>query len=130
MDGPYNYLFSDNLPIEVSDATKRMILDDPSITPAFGQIQLGATKSGLTADDAYDIWGKSKDLLLYVRPSTLRVTANGYAVHCRRKDVQRVISEFTSYHQKHMEEYQARGSFPSNMPIEIRVNPTPRSFAR
>lgn len=121
VNGPYNYAFSDNLPIEVSDATRRMLLDDPSITPAFGQIQLGATRSGLTADDAYDIWGKSKDLLLYVRPSTLRVTANGYAVHCRRQDVQRVISEFTGYHQKHMEEYQAKGSFPSNMPVEIRV---------
>ncbi len=121
VDGPYNYAFSDNLSIEVNDATKQMLLNDPSITPSFGQLQLNATRAGLASGNAVDIWGKSKNLLLYVKPSTLRVTANGYAVHCRRRDVQRVISEFTNYHQQHMDEYRARGSFPSNMPVEIRV---------
>ncbi|MCB0857481.1 MAG: FAD-binding protein [Solirubrobacterales bacterium] len=121
VDSPYNYAFSDSLSLEVSNATSQMLLGDPSITPSFGQLQMNATKAGLASGDAYDLWGKSKNLQLYVRPSTLRVTANGYAVHCRRRDVQRVISEFTSYHREHMDEYRARGSFPSNMPVEIRV---------
>lgn len=118
---PYNYKFSDNLPIELSDATRQLILNDPSMTPSFGQLQLNTTKQGIINDQTADIWGRSKNLLLYVKPSTLRVTANGYAVHCRRRDIQRVVSEFTSYHRDHMSDYQAKGSFPSNMPVEIRV---------
>lgn len=118
---PYNYAFSDNLPLEVSNATWKMILGDPDLTPSFGNIQLQTTISGLESGEANDIWGRSKDLLLYVKPTTIRVTANGYVVHCRRRDVQRVISEFTTYHRKHMEQYRAKGSFPSNMPVEIRV---------
>jgi len=121
VSGPYNYAFSDNISLESSNATARMVLDNPGITPSFGNIQLQATIGGLQSGEATDIWGKSKDLLLYVKPTTLRATANGYAVHCRRRDVQRVISEFTSYHQQHMEEYRSRNSFPSNMPVEIRV---------
>jgi FAD/FMN-containing dehydrogenase len=121
VDGPYNYGFSDNLPIEVTEATRKMLFKDPSMTPSFGQLQLDTTKTGLVSGEALDVWGKSKDLLLYVKPTTLRVTANGYAVHCRRKHVQRVISEFTRYHERHMADYQAKGSFPSNMPVEIRV---------
>lgn len=119
--GPYNYAFSDNLPIEVTEATRKMLFEQPELTPSFGNIQLTTTRSGLETGEAADLWGKSKDLLLYVKPSTIRVTANGYAVHCRRRDVQRVISEFASYHRRHLDEYRARGSFPSNMPVEIRV---------
>lgn len=121
VDSPYNYAFSDNLPLETSEATRKMLLNDPSLTPSFGNIQLETTISGLASGEATDLWGRSKDLLLYIKPTTLRATANGYAVHCRRRDVQRVVSEFTAYHQQHMEEYRARGSFPSNMPVEIRV---------
>jgi hypothetical protein len=58
--------------------------------------------------DAYDIWGAAKDLLLYVRPSTLRATANGYAILTRRDDVQRVVSEFFSFYRRLLERYRAR----------------------
>jgi FAD/FMN-containing dehydrogenase len=121
VSSPYNYAFSDNLSLESNNATKQMVLNNPAITPSFGNIQLQTTIAGLESGEAGDLWGKSKNLLLYVKPTTLRVTANGYAVHCRRRDVQRVISEFTNYHQRHMEQYRGKDSYPSNMPVEIRV---------
>ena len=68
-----------------------------------------------------DIWGWAKDLLLYVKPTTLRVTANGYAVLTNRANIQQVIYEFTTYYQSQMAAYQAEGNYPMNGPVEIRV---------
>ena len=70
----------------------------------------------------YDLWGWSKDLLLYIKPSTLRVTANGYAVLTRRRDVQRVINEFYLQYQTMVAAYRANGHYPMNGPVEIRVS--------
>ena len=60
-------------------------------------------------------------MLQYIRPTTLRVTANGYAVLARRADVQRVISEFVQFYQNHVDTYKARNEYPMNGPVEIRV---------
>lgn len=57
-----------------------------------------------------DLWGPSRTLLQYVRPTTLRVTANGYAVLAKRADLQWVVSEFAAYYRKLLADYQARGS--------------------
>jgi hypothetical protein len=51
----------------------------------------------------------------------LRITANGYAVLARRSDIQRVVSDFVAYHQGRLAAYRARGEFPINGPVEIRV---------
>jgi len=45
---------------------------------------------------AYDIWGWSKNLLLYIKPTTLRITANGYAVLMSRSNVQRALNKFAN----------------------------------
>ena len=44
-----------------------------------------------------DLWGPSKNTLLYLKPTTLRVHANGYAVLTSRDRVQRVVSEFAAF---------------------------------
>ena len=56
-----------------------------------------------------------------MRPSTLRVTANGYAIVCKRADVQRVIQEFTFRYSTRLNDYRNQGKFPMNGPVEIRV---------
>jgi hypothetical protein len=38
-----------------------------------------------------------------------------------RREIQRVIADFTTAHQQLVAEYQALGRYPMNMPIEIRV---------
>ncbi|WP_227106810.1 cholesterol oxidase substrate-binding domain-containing protein [Chromobacterium rhizoryzae] len=121
-DKPFNYPFSDNLPDEVTDlANKILSLGDGKLTPAFGKAQFAAASAGLVATASWDLWGWSKNLLLYVKPTTLRVTANGYAVLTRRENVQRVLNEFVTFYQARVQAYQQQGRYPMNGPVEIRV---------
>lgn len=76
---------------------------------------------GLGATLSTDLWGWSKDLLLYVKPTTLRVTANGYAIITKRSNIQKVLNEFVEKYESMVGEYQKINSFPMNGPIEIRV---------
>jgi FAD/FMN-containing dehydrogenase len=59
---------------------------------------------------------------LYVKPTTLRVTANGYAVLTSRSNIQRVVNEFVNRYQTQIAAYQAAGNYPMNGPVEIRVS--------
>ena len=100
VDAPYNFPFSDTLTTAEQRAIRRQVVSDPSAAVALGQASYADTVAGLAAENSGDIWGAAKDVLLYVRPSTLRVTANGYAVLTRRRDVQRVINLFTRRYQQ------------------------------
>lgn len=119
--GPYNYPFSDNLPSPVTDLLGQIISGNGGLTPAFGQAQYAAVAAGLVGTLSWDLWGWSKNTQLYVRPTTLKVTANGYAILVRRADVQRVVAEFTAKYQALVAAYRAQGSYPANGPVEIRV---------
>ena len=118
---PYNYPFSDTLPDAEQRAIRQGVLANPSEAVALGQESYADTVAQLAAENSGDIWGAAKDVLLYVRPSTLRVTANGYAILTRRRDVQRVISEFADRYRAVVARYRAQGLYPLNMPVEIRV---------
>ncbi|GAA1165140.1 FAD/FMN-containing dehydrogenase [Kitasatospora gansuensis] len=145
---PYNYPFSDNIPKPVAELAGQLIEGAWGLAPTFGQLQFLITKIGLTGDltdvllssgllrslltgellthllaDGLrsDLWGPSRALLQYVRPTTLRVTASGYAILARRADLQWAVSEFTSHYQRLLTEYQQRGEYPVNGAVEIRV---------
>jgi FAD/FMN-containing dehydrogenase len=118
---PYNYVFADVIPQTLSDLIKEILAGDVAITPTFGQAELDIVATGLLATLTADIWGWAKNLLLYVKPSTLRVTANGYAVLTNRANVQQVINDFTTYYESQVAAYQAEGNYPMNGPVEIRV---------
>ncbi len=119
--GPFNYPFSDNIPSVLTDLIARIVRGEGAITPLFGFTQLQISSLGLLSTLSLDLWGWSRDLLLYVKPSTLRVTANGYAVLTRRSDVQRVVYEFATFYQARLQAWQRSGLFPMNGPVEIRV---------
>jgi FAD/FMN-containing dehydrogenase len=121
VQAPYNYPFSDTLAEAEQREIRGRILSDPSEAVALGQESYAETVAALGAESSGDIWGAAKDVLLYVRPATLRVTANGYAILTRRRDVQRVISEFVGRYQAVVARYRAQGMYPLNMPLEIRV---------
>ena len=118
---PYNYVFSDNVPEPVSELAEQLLNGAWALTPTFGQVQYTTAATGLTATLATDLWGPSKNLLLYVKPTTLREHANGYAVHTNRGSIQRVVSEFASFYERQLAAYQARGEFPVTGQVEIRV---------
>jgi FAD/FMN-containing dehydrogenase len=119
---PYNYPFSDSLPEPVADLVGRLVAGAAwYLAPVLGAAQLQAASLGLAATASADLWGPSKNTLLYLRPTTLRVTANGYAVLTSRAGVQRVVHEFTRYYRRRLAAYAARGRFPVNGSVEIRV---------
>lgn len=134
---PFNYPFSDNLCKPLTDMIQKIMTGNVKLTPTFGKLQLSITKLGLNGSpvsslmnmltagnwslQCYDLWGSAKDLMLYIKPTTLRVTANGYAVITRRDNVQKVIADFCDEYSHLMAKYQRRGQFPMNGPVEIRV---------
>ncbi|WP_405825368.1 FAD-binding protein [Streptomyces sp. NBC_01390] len=122
VSSPYNYPFSDNVPTLVADLVGRILSDGAwYLAPVLGNAQLDVAALGLVATLSADIWGPSKNTLLYVRPTTLRVTANGYAVLTSRAQVQRVIAEFTGFYRERLAAYAASGRFPVNGTVEIRA---------
>jgi FAD/FMN-containing dehydrogenase len=118
---PYNYAFSDTLPDAVQRALRQRVVSDPRQAVGLGELSYAQTVEGLRRDDAYDIWGPAKDVLLYVRPATLRVTANGYAVLTRRRNIQQVVSDFVACYARVVARYRRQNLYPMNMPVEIRV---------
>ncbi|CAI1144217.1 cholesterol oxidase substrate-binding domain-containing protein [Serratia entomophila] len=118
---PFNYPFSDNLPKSISDVIKQINNGHPELTPTLGKLQAELVSVGLGATLSFDLWGWSKDLLLYVKPSTLRVTANGYAILTKRANVQSVLYDFVTKYNQMVAAYQSKNSYPMNGPIEIRV---------
>ena len=121
VNNPYNYPFSDNLPPALTDLLGDIISGQGWLTPSFGQLQYDITAAGLVTTLSYDLWGWSKNTLLYIKPTTLRVTANGYAVLVNRSNIQRAVNEFVTYYQTKVAQYQAQGRYPMNGPVEIRV---------
>lgn len=123
--GPYNYPFSDSIGKLLSSliGLGETILPGGILftSPAVFQI----VRTGLGAGAA-DIWGYAGDVMRYVRETTLRVTANGIVVHCRRSDVQRTIYEFNNQHKALLGQYQRQFKFPINGPAEIRVTTVDR----
>ncbi|HEU5332837.1 MAG TPA: cholesterol oxidase substrate-binding domain-containing protein [Actinocrinis sp.] len=118
---PYNYPFADTVPKPVADLAGALVSGQWYLAPAFGQAQYAAAAAGLTATLSADLWGLSKNLLLYVKPTTLRMFANGYAVLTSRANIQQVVSDFTARYLRLLQSYAAAGSYPVNGPIEIRV---------
>ncbi|MFF9283210.1 cholesterol oxidase substrate-binding domain-containing protein [Streptomyces griseosporeus] len=119
---PYNYPFSDTVPTPVADLAGRMVAEGAwYLAPVLGNAQFDAAALGLVATLSADLWGRSKNTLLYLRPTTLRVHANGYAVLTRRDGVQRVVAEFTAFYRERLAAHSAAGRFPVNGSVEIRV---------
>ncbi|MGW0949321.1 cholesterol oxidase substrate-binding domain-containing protein [Streptomyces sp. NPDC002623] len=119
---PYPYPFSDNVPTPVADLAGRIVSDAAwYLAPVLGNAQLDVAALGLVATLSADVWGPSKNTLLYIRPTTLRVHANGYAVLTRRDRVQRVVAGFTEFYRERLTAYAALGRFPVNGSVEIRV---------
>ncbi|MFE6857051.1 cholesterol oxidase substrate-binding domain-containing protein [Nocardia sp. NPDC057668] len=121
VNGPFNYPFCDTIPDPITDLMCRIEAGAYGLTPAMCRMHMDMVEMGLTATASRDLWGWSKNTLLYVRPTTLKVTANGYAILTRRADVQRVVSEFYAYFRDGLNRYAAEGSYPMNGPLEIRV---------
>jgi hypothetical protein len=122
---PYNYPFSDNLPSAVTDLLRQVLAGAPWLTPIFSSTFAAVTSAGLNGElgsaDATDLWGPSKNTLMYIKDTTLRVTANGYAVLMKRAQVQQAVADFAAQFSAMLAAYQKKSLWPINSPLEIRV---------
>ena len=118
---PYAYGFANWLTPAQSQFLRELMAGNLACTPVFQELEMAATASGLALSGTMDIWGPSRCSTLYVKPTTLRLAENGYAVITSRYDIQRVVHDFTSFYRSLVASYQARGEFPMNGPVEIRV---------
>lgn len=118
---PFNYPFSDEIPEAGSDLVKLLLEGATWATPLYTNVAAESITAGLIATDSADLWGWSKNTQLYVRPTTLRVTANGYAVLTRRANIQEVVSTVFAYLSGTLAAYRAQGRYPVNGPWEVRV---------
>jgi len=117
---PYNYPFADNVP-DALQSLLPALLKAPGVTPLFGYTEARVTADGLKDDKSRDIWGPSKNTLLYIQDTTLRVTANGYAIHLKRSDVQQAVFDFTTEFTRLLKHYEQQEQYPVNGAVEIRV---------
>jgi FAD/FMN-containing dehydrogenase len=118
---PYNYPFTDSFPTEVVELAEQAVTGLPPAGLLVGPASYAVTAAGLLATLALDLWGASKDLLLWLRPETLRVHHGSFVAITRRDQVQRVVSDFIAKYRELRDACAARGEVPMNMPIEIRV---------
>ncbi len=118
---PYNYPFSDVIPLQVAQLAEEIVAGNPEAAPLLGQTQYDVSVAGLAATLSQDIWGWSKDVLLYILPSTLRLTENGHAILTNRANLQRTINEFVTRFSAQLAAYQAQGKYPINGAVEIRA---------
>jgi germacradienol/geosmin synthase len=133
--GPYNYPFTDGITKQTSDLFGQLIAGAGDLTPAICNAEMAMIEAGLLATASSDIWGPSMNVLLYLRPTALRMTTSGYAVVTRSGSIQRVVSAFYAYLSKAIDDCRARGDYPVNGMVNFRVtalddtgtNPAPRA---
>lgn len=127
---PYNYPFADHIPDSLQKFLNMLLNGVPSATPLFGEMAASVTANGLDGKNVLgqsvyppsrDIWGPSKNTLLYIQDTTLRVTANGYAIQMKKTDVQQAVFDFTTKFTALLASYEAKDKYPVNSAVEIRV---------
>ncbi len=121
VDAPFNFTFADQLPDPVPRLLGRLIEGHGEVAPQFGPAMLAATEVGLDVTGTRDMWGAPKNFQHFVRPTTLRVTAASHVVVTARSELQSIVHDFTTVVRALLERYRARGQYPINGPVEIRV---------
>lgn len=117
VESPYNYPFADALALEAA----KMRAQDPVLTPARQERRATHVSDQLTSTMTRDLWGWSKDLLLYTGSDAPPSHTNGYAVLTDRAGVQRVVSDFYFHLTTALAERAAAGCYPLNGPVNIVV---------
>jgi hypothetical protein len=118
---PYAYTFANSISTTESDLISSIVDGLTFLTPEFEGVQESVVKLGLPATNTANIWGPSADVLLYVQPTTLRVTAGGWTVITSQSSIQQVVSDFYTQYNNLVHSYQGRLEWPMNGPLEVRV---------
>jgi len=126
-DHPYNIPVVNDVSLGLSNKIKWTLQHHLLPTTWFCEGQLSIVK--LAVPENSILQGKSRDLLLYVEDSTLRVTSWGYAIQIRRDQVQETAHLFYSQYKSLLDQYEGDkyfwsdhpcGKYPINSAVEMR----------
>jgi hypothetical protein len=118
---PYAYTFANSVTTEESNLISEIVSGDVSVTPTFETLEESIVTTGLVFTGTWDLWGASMNTLLYVQPTTLRVTSGGWAIITAKSSIQQVVSDFYTQYNNLVNSYASAGNYPMNGPLEIRV---------
>lgn len=106
---PYNYQFP-------------FTFDNPQ-TPGtvFGPQTHERLILGLTEDKVWDIWGPSKNTILYYNNSATPKVYSGFVVLTNRENVQLVLYEMVQFYLNLLDKYGSRGIYPIDQYIKLRA---------
>jgi FAD/FMN-containing dehydrogenase len=119
--GGYNYSFTNSVTTAENTFFDEVATGDVSGTPAFEGTAMALVDTGLVFTGTWDIWGQWQDVLLYVKPTTVRIVEAGFAIITSRANIQQVVSDFYTQYTTLLDKFQAAGEFPINGPVEIRI---------
>jgi hypothetical protein len=118
---PYSYTFANDISTAESDFISDIVDGLTFVTPAFETLQESIVAIGLPASGTSNLWGPSMDTLLYVLPTTLRVTAGGWTILTAQSSIQQVVYDFYTQYNNLLNSFQDDLEWPMNGPLEIRV---------
>jgi len=121
VSGGYNYSFTNSVTTAENTFFDEVATGDTAGTPAFEGTAMALVDTGLVFTGTWDIWSQWQNVLLYVKPTTVRIVEAGFAVVTARANIQQVVSDFYAQYTSRLNYYAGRGQYPMNGPIEIRV---------
>jgi FAD/FMN-containing dehydrogenase len=121
VSGPYNYSFTNSVTAAENTFFGEVATGDTSGTPAFEGTAMTLVDTGLVFTGTWDIWSQWQNVLLYVKPTTVRIVEAGFAVLTSRANIQRVVSDFYAQYTSRLNYYAGLGQYPMNGPVEIRI---------
>lgn len=125
---PYNYIFTNTIPKQLSNLIGNVTNEASFLAKILGPAESVLSTIGNLAFLTSDIWGQSKNLLLYVKESTVRQVECGFAVITKRSNTQKLVSQVTYFYNQLLSEYSKIGLYPINGVIEIRATALDRPF--
>ncbi len=120
--GPYNYPFSDQIPVEIADLAQQLMAGNDAASPVFSNLVWAVASAGLLATASIDLWGPAWHTQLYIQATTLRARELGIALLTSRARVQGVLHGFFAEFRRLERVYADRGLYPMNIPLEIRAS--------
>jgi FAD/FMN-containing dehydrogenase len=121
VSSPYNYSFTNSVTTAENQFFDQVATGDTAGTPSFEGTAMALVDTGLVFTGTWDVWSQWQNVLLYVKPTTIRIVEAGFAIVTSRANIQRVVSEFYTQYQSRLAHYQGLGQYPMNGPVEIRV---------
>ena len=121
VSSPYNYSFTNSVTTAENTFFGQVATGDTAGTPAFEGTAMALVDMGLVFTGTWDIWSQWQNVLLYVKPTTVRIVEAGFAVVTARANIQQVVSDFYTQYISRLNYYAGLGQYPMNGPVEIRV---------